>query len=449
MRGIERWWRGLRQPPGEIRQLKSRRFENGRFKSWRFQRRRLIGRGFYRKSAHAAELVAFSIVMSADAAGGRSTETGLRCGILRGCFRIVFHGEALHGLQSFGNGFLIGLGPPHFRIQALIDLAEGGVVRADARRRRVFGILRGRQYGRLGEFLVFFSVSVHDSDRVPMESGLSFILAQHSSPSILAKRDGISTPGKLDLAFRFGRNAVAGCGTIPPGADGLQDVAVAHGADALQNEWAMHASVGANDKADFYLHAGSRGNHQWVGRSQSFGRLSIFAARTCAHVRHVAELGGARGSSPDLMFALRQSCLAHPRRGSLHGSGGRNCEEQKPRPEATKHVLEPFQSSGGCSLWLFIGKCGARLRTMVHAVLSVSYTRSSTVMDYPCEGNCICHASGTRELAAISSPGLNCSSFIVHCYRYRFAEDRRVRSVISGGQFRRTGTRTVPKPALV
>jgi hypothetical protein len=92
----------------------------------------------------------------------------LRRGVLRSGFGIGFHGEALHGLQSGGNGFLVRFGPPHFRIKALVDFAEGGIVRANARW-RVFGIRRRDGAGWLREFLI--SLSIHDLDRVPNESG--------------------------------------------------------------------------------------------------------------------------------------------------------------------------------------------------------------------------------------------------------------------------------------
>ncbi len=98
--------------------------------------------------------------MSADVAGVVRTGSSVERGVLGRCFGIRFHGEALHGLQSRGDGFLIGLGAPHFRIKTLINLTQSGIVRTDARH-RVFGILRGRGTGWPGYFLV----SVHDSGR--------------------------------------------------------------------------------------------------------------------------------------------------------------------------------------------------------------------------------------------------------------------------------------------
>ena len=125
-----------------------------------------IGRPGWRvsegKAAHAAELAAGAIVMPAGMAGIVRTGTSVDRGVLGSGFGIGLHGQALHGLQSGGNGLLIGLGSPHLRIEALIDLTEQGIVRADARH-SALGILRWSGAGWLAEFLV--SISIHDSDR--------------------------------------------------------------------------------------------------------------------------------------------------------------------------------------------------------------------------------------------------------------------------------------------
>lgn len=65
--------------------------------------------------------------MSAEAARC----AGFNRRVFRRSFGIRFHGEPLHGLKSGGNGHLIGLGTPHFRIETLVDLAQGGIVRTD------------------------------------------------------------------------------------------------------------------------------------------------------------------------------------------------------------------------------------------------------------------------------------------------------------------------------
>ena len=138
--------------------------------------------------------------------------------------------------------------------------------------------------------------------------------------------------GKLDLPFRFRRHAIAGCGTIPPGADSSQYVAITHGARALQNQRAMHAAVGADDEADFDLRYGSGWEKQRIRCGQSLRRPGVFATCARAHVRDVAELGGARGDLPDPVFALGQDGLAGTHRRNRQGSiaGGGNREDQKP-----------------------------------------------------------------------------------------------------------------------
>ena len=100
--------------------------------------------------------------MSANTASRVGVETGAGRFILRDGFRIRFHGEALHGLQRRGNRLLVGLGSPHFWIKTLINLAQGGIVRANGGHCTV-GILRSSYAGWLAEFVV--SISVHNSGR--------------------------------------------------------------------------------------------------------------------------------------------------------------------------------------------------------------------------------------------------------------------------------------------
>jgi hypothetical protein len=67
---------------------------------------------------------------------------------------------------------------------------------------------------------------------------------------ILAQARRNSTAGKLNVAFSLGGYAVAGCGAIPPGANGAQNVAVADSPGALQNKRAVHAAVSADNECD-------------------------------------------------------------------------------------------------------------------------------------------------------------------------------------------------------
>jgi hypothetical protein len=59
-------------------------------------------------------------------------------------------------------GLLIGLGPPHFGVEALIDLSQSRIMRPNAWH-HIFGFLRRSGTGRFSGFSV--SVSIHDLDR--------------------------------------------------------------------------------------------------------------------------------------------------------------------------------------------------------------------------------------------------------------------------------------------
>jgi hypothetical protein len=98
--------------------------------------------------------------------------------------------------------------------------------------------------------------------------------------------------GEFDLAFDLGGDAIAGCGTIPPRAHGLQDVTVAGESGALKNQWAVDAPVGANDETDSYFPPVLRCGEQRIGRGQSLGRLNLFARWPRTDVRDVDELRG-------------------------------------------------------------------------------------------------------------------------------------------------------------
>ena len=55
---------------------------------------------------------------------------------------------------------------------------------------------------------------------------------------------------ELYARFGIGRNTVTERGTIPPAAHRMQDSLILARATAIQNERAMHASVGPYDKAN-------------------------------------------------------------------------------------------------------------------------------------------------------------------------------------------------------
>src|SRR5271156_1673672 len=83
--------------------------------------------------------------------------------------------------------------------------------------------------------------------------------------------DRSSAAGKLDLPFRVGGHPVASCGTITPAANRSQDIAVAGGSGALQNQRTVHAPVGADDEAHFHLQSCDGRNQQRIGSGQCLG----------------------------------------------------------------------------------------------------------------------------------------------------------------------------------
>ncbi len=153
------------------------------------------------------------------------------------------------------------------------------------------------------------SESCADAELMGRASFLSLSTIQTAVPgAILAQADqlkqGISTAGKFDFPFRLRGHAIAGCGTIPPGSDSLQHVAITHRAGTLQNQRTTHAAIGTDDEAYFNLESRLDWNQQRIGRGQRFRRLGIFATRARARMRNVAKLGSAGGSLENLMLAL-------------------------------------------------------------------------------------------------------------------------------------------------
>src|SRR5260370_19263901 len=163
---------------------------------------------------------------------------------------------------------------------------------------------------------------------------------------ILAHADKILTAGKFDLPFGFGGHAIAGCGTIPPGAHGPQNVAVARRAGALKNQRTMHPAVSTDDEADFDHEPCACRSQQRIRRSEGLRRACSLAPSSRAHMGNVSKFGGAPGGLPDQMLALGDDTLSWRIRSNLHGSGAGsgNGEDQKPRPVA-KHLI------GLCTHW--------------------------------------------------------------------------------------------------
>jgi hypothetical protein len=154
----------------------------------------------------------------------------------------------------------------------------------------------------LGGFTSFLSLSLSLS--------LSTIQAEVAYPVILAQPEGISMTGKFDLAFRLRGHSVARCRTIPPGANGSQDVAVSHRTGALQDQGTMHPPIGANDEADLHFHSRIGRNQGGIRSHQSLWRPRVLTTRSRAHMREIAILGGAPEPLPELPLAFTQDGMA-------------------------------------------------------------------------------------------------------------------------------------------
>jgi hypothetical protein len=113
-------------------------------------------RGFCRTTdgyaAHAAEFIAFTIAMTADAANERRIAgKTLRCVIC--LFRVCFGSEVLRRFERRGERVWIGLGTPQFRLQPAIEFVH--FIAAHGR--------IGRRTGGSGMFLVFIHESNHSA----------------------------------------------------------------------------------------------------------------------------------------------------------------------------------------------------------------------------------------------------------------------------------------------
>jgi len=143
--------------------------------------------------------------------------------------------------------------------------------------------------------------------------------------AILAQRLGVVlSAGKFDLAFDLGGNAIAGCGTISPGPNRLQDMTVAGKSGALEYQGTVYTPVGTDDETDFYFLAMRRCGEQRIGRGQSLWRLNFFTSRARTDVQHIDELRGAGERFRHLALALlqvRRSRAQRRRACGLHHGG--------------------------------------------------------------------------------------------------------------------------------
>ena len=86
--------------------------------------------------------------------------------------------------------------------------------------------------------------------------------------------------------FGIGGNAVAECRAIAPEAHRAQHNPVFVGAAAVQNEGAMHVSVGSNNEADAHLQIVILNMQQRVRGEQGLGRTDVSAFWQGQRLRH-------------------------------------------------------------------------------------------------------------------------------------------------------------------
>jgi hypothetical protein len=104
-------------------------------------------------TAHAAELVATTIVISTNWACSRSRIAIYFLGhVIGSLLGVVLGGQALCGLESCGNGFGTGFGTAHFRDNLTVNIVNIGVAHRRLRRRT----------GMSGRLFVF--VFIHESN---------------------------------------------------------------------------------------------------------------------------------------------------------------------------------------------------------------------------------------------------------------------------------------------
>jgi hypothetical protein len=196
-------------------------------------------------------------------------------------------------------------------------------------------------------------------------------------------------------------------------------------------------AVGADDETDFDFQSGFGGHQQRVGRGQSLGRLRVFATRSRACVGDVGELGGAVGSLPNLMFALGQNGWARQWKLYRSTAGNRKRECEKAGPEA-KHFGETFQVGRRRIPFAYWPQVWFHMKTNLSTALSAYWRKTRAIYGSECEGDCIFRTRRRRpsRRRTAHDAGL-------------FAAECRVSRLISGGQLRRMGRLTVPRPAVV
>lgn len=145
--------------------------------------------------------------------------------------------------------------------------------------------------------------------------------------------------GKLDLPFGFRRHAIASRRAVSPRAHRLQNSAVAGQAGTLQNQRAVHTSVGADDKADSDLLSAGERRKNGIGCGECLRRTNVFALRP-SHMWNIDKLLGTRKSAQDFRFALLECSARRTGRGCAESWGNeRRRRQQYCWPDAAKHSV--------------------------------------------------------------------------------------------------------------
>lgn len=132
--------------------------------------------------------------------------------------------------------------------------------------------------------------------------------------------------------FGIGRNAIAQCRTISPQAHRAQNLPVFAPSPAVQNEGAVHVSVGSDNETDPHPQIVILSFEQWVGRKQRFRRTHVPTFRQCQRFRHGRELRDMRRKPAQVSLELCERSLARNvvRRGG-HGAPAQNSAEDSQR----------------------------------------------------------------------------------------------------------------------
>lgn len=102
--------------------------------------------------------------------------------------------------------------------------------------------------------------------------------------------------------FEIGGNTVTERGTISPHADGAQHEQILAGTTAIQDEGAMHMSIGSDNKADAHIQIVILSLEQRVGGEQGLGWCNASAFRQCERLGYGRKLGDVRRGAAEFLF---------------------------------------------------------------------------------------------------------------------------------------------------